>query len=180
MLRMHGKNRFCLWVLAFGLVLLSISPAPATTDILDGAEVKASPEAVKQLVAAFGRAEKALGKEDLDSIMQFYSDDYQNRGLRKEDTSRIWMYLFENFNQLVSRHILSRIVVNPKEGTAKVTCTGALFGTSPSNIAKSATVDVWSQAIHSFTFEKGEWRIIGHDLAENGREEFSGAIHILF
>lgn len=176
------------------LILLCSGWTPAMTDIMEDAEVQADPEAVKAILATFGRAEEALRTENLTGIMAIYSQAYRNRGLRKDDTSRIWADLFARYDQLSSRHVFSKIVVSREKGTAGVTCTGALFGVSaleeegkPSPAALSASgeaepmhIDVWFEATHYLVLEEGAWRIIGHDPVGKEKEPFGAAIHLLF
>ena len=172
------------------LILLCSDWTSAMTDIMEGAEVQADPEAVKAIVATFDRAEEALRTESLSGIMFIYSKAYRNRGLRKEDTSRIWEDLFARYNQLSSWHLFSKIVVDREKATARVICTGGLFGVSvlekegkPSPTALSAEpmhIDVWFEAIHYLVLEDGAWRIIGHDPAGGEKEPFGASIHLLF
>jgi hypothetical protein len=177
-------------IIALALILFYGDGTSAATDILEGADVQADPATVKAIQATFDRAEEALRTENLSGIMTLYSKGYQNRGLRKEDTSRIWEDLFVRYDRLSSRHVFSKIVVDKKSGTAQVTCTGALFGTSvlkregkPSptaSLAESVQIDSWFEAVHYLVLEDGAWRIIGHDPARGEQDAFGSAIHLLF
>lgn len=179
------------------LILLFGVRVPAATDMMEGADVQADPEAVKAILATFDRAEEALRTESLSGIAAIYSKNYRHRGLRKEDTTRIWEDIFARYNQLSSRHAFSKIIVEKKmlgKTTARVTCTGALFGVSalkregqPSLSALSASggaepvhIDVWFEAIHYLVLEDGTWKIIGHDLAGREEDPFGASIHLLF
>lgn len=153
--------------------------------------MQADPETVKAILATFNRAEEALRTESLSRIMAVYSKDYQNRGLRKEDTSRIWDDIFSRYDQLSSRHVFSRIVVDQGKNTAQVTCTGAIFGVSilrrdrimPSPAALTAEpvqIDIWFDAVHYLVLEGDEWKIIGHDPGADKYDSFGSGIHLLF
>lgn len=185
-------RRLYIWVgFLFLLVLSGNSSSHAVTDILDGAEVQADPETVKAILATFNRAEEALRIESLSGIMAVYSKAYRNRGLRKEDTSRIWEDILSRYDQLSSRHVFSRIVVDREKGTAQVACTGAIFGVSilrrdskvpsPASLtAEPVQIDIWFDAIHYLFFEEGAWKIIGHDPGGDKYDSFGSGIHLLF
>jgi len=176
----------------FIIVLLGSNGALATTDITQDAEVKADPETVKAIRTAFDRAEEALRAKNISGIMAIYSKDYQNRGLRKVDTALIWQDIFARYDQLASRHVFSKIVVEqkkPGQPTAQVICTGALYGVSvlrkgvPSptpSVEKPVYLDVWFEASHYLVFENGGWKIIGHDPSTGEDHPFASALHLLF
>ena len=176
--------------LGFTLLLLFGAKAFALIDIIEGAEVQASSQTVKAIMAAFDQAEEALRSEGLAKMMEFYSDDYRNRGLRKEGTSWIWEDIFVRYDQLSSRHVFSKIIVGTEKGTAQVTCTGALFGSSvfekkgepaPASVTSEPTmIDSWFEAIHYLILEKEVWKIIGHDPAVGEQDTFGAGIHLLF
>ena len=185
-------RKLYIWVgFLFLLVLSGNSSSLAVTDILEGAEVQADPETLKAILATFNRTEEALRTESLSGIMAVYSKDYRNRGLRNEDTSRIWEDIFSRYDQLSSRHVFSRIVVDREKGTAQVTCTGAIFGVSilrrdrkmpsPASLtAEPVQIDIWLEAIHYLIFEEGAWKIIGHDPGGERYDSFGSGIHLLF
>ncbi|HZR47437.1 MAG TPA: hypothetical protein VFA47_12070, partial [Candidatus Manganitrophaceae bacterium] len=85
----------------------------AATDLLPNAEIQADPETVQSILLTFDRAEKALRARNLPEIMAIYSEEYQNLGLRKEETERIWHDLFSRYRIIVSKHLFSKIVVHP-------------------------------------------------------------------
>ena len=176
------------------LILLFGVRAPAMTDIMKGADVQADPKEVKSILATFDQAEETLRTESLSGLMAIYSKSYRHRGLRKEDTSRIWEDIFARYDRLSSRHFFSKIVVEKKmsqKATAQVTCTGGLFGISalkkegkPSPAAQTEEpvhhIDVWFEAVHHLVLEEGSWKIIGHDPAGGEEDPFGVAIHLLF
>jgi hypothetical protein len=176
--------------LGFTLLLFFGVKAFALTDIIEGADVQASSQSVKAIMASFGQAEEALRSENLAKMMEFYTDDYRNRGLRKEGTSWIWEDIFARYDELSSRHVFSKIIVDAEKGIAQVTCTGALFGSSvfdkerkptPASVtSEPIMIDSWFEAIHYLILEKEVWKIIGHDPAIGEQDTFGAGIHLLF
>ena len=178
--------------LLFLIILVGSSAALAVTDLTQNAEVKADPETVKAIRAAFDRAEEALRTKNLSGIMAIYSKDYQNRGLRKVDTTQIWRDIFSRYDQLSSRHVFSKIVVEQNklgQPTVQVICTGALFGlpvlkkgkpfpAAPAE--KPALLDAWAETTHYLVFEDGKWKINGHDPSSAENHPFAAALHLLF
>jgi hypothetical protein len=172
------------------LLLLWSGWTAAVTDITEGADVQADPETVKAIVASFDRAEEALRTENLAGVMAIYSKAYRHRGLRKEDTSRIWEDIFVRYDRLSSRHFFSKIVVDSKKGTALVICTGTLYGLPvPKKEEKPAPgglpqepihIDIWFDANHYLILENGTWRIIGHDPTGREEDSLGASIHLLF
>jgi hypothetical protein len=165
------------------LVFLCGRAVPAMTDIMKGAEVRADPKTVEAILATFDRAEEALQKKSLSGMMAIYSKNYRNRGLGREDTSRIWKDIFSRYDRLSSRHLFSKVIVDREKKTARVTCTGALFGAPVirrEGAAKPVQVDFWFEAVHYLVLEDGSWKIIGHDPAAGGESVFESAIHLLF
>ena len=164
-------------------IFLIKGPASALTEISKKGEIRADQETVDAIVDTFNHAEQALERERLSAVMAVYSEGYQNRGLRKEETSRIWEDLFNRYDQLSSRHFFSRIIVDPSGKTATVTCTGALFGVPTfrkGTGAEPVQIDSWFEANHYLVLEGGEWRIVGHDPSAKERDLFGSAIHLLF
>ena len=172
-------------------IMISSGVALAVTDIAPDAEVKADPETVKAIRAAFDRADEALRTKNLSGIMAIYSKDYQNRGLRKVDTSLIWQDIFDRYDELSSRHVFSKIVFQ-KNGaeppTAQVVCTGVLLGVSvfkkgkpaPAASSEKLYLDAWFETTHHLILEKGDWKIIGHDPSRAEEHPFAAALHLLF
>jgi hypothetical protein len=161
----------------------------AVTDIMDSAEIRSDPASVKAIVSTFDRAEAALRAKNLSDIASVYSNAYLHWGLRKEDTVRIWGDIFRRYNRLSSRHLFTRIVVDPKGEKASVTCTGGLYGVpaltkkerpSPTAGSEPEPIDVWFEAAHHLALENGVWKIIGHDPVRGEEESFGAAIHLLF
>ena len=171
-------------MMALVSILFAAGMTAAATDVLPGAAVQADSESVKAILATFDHAEEALRTENLPAMMAIYSKAYQNRGLRKEETSRIWQDIFTRYDHLSSRHVFSKVVVDRDKKTAHVTCTGALFGTSvfkKGERAEPVRIDFWFEAVHHLVFEDGAWKIVGHDPGGGAEESpFGSAVHLLF
>jgi hypothetical protein len=173
-------------------IVIGGGAALAVTDITLDAEIKANPETIKAIRATFDRAEEALRTKSLSGIMAIYSKDYQNRGLRKVDTSLIWQDIFDRYDQLSSRHVFSKITVRKEKGepaSAEVVCTGVLYGVSvlkkgkPAPAASSEKLlylDAWFETTHYLILENGDWKIIGHDPSKAEEHPFAAALHLLF
>jgi len=180
-----------MWFL-FIIFLIGNTGAVAVTDITQDAEVKADPETVKAIRNVFDRAEEALRTKNLSGIMAIYSKDYQNRGLRKVDTAHIWQDIFDRYDDLSSRHVFSKIVVDQRKTgppTAQVICTGVLYGVSilrkgkpapTALVEKPVYLDAWFEATHYLVLEDGRWKIIGHDPSTAEDHPFASALHLLF
>jgi SnoaL-like domain len=154
-------------------------PALAKTKISQGAEVKADDKTVREIVAAFHRAEDFLQARNLESLMALYSKDYNYHGLKKEDLKKIWHDLFANYHRLSSAHMFSRIVVAAgKTPTAEVTCTGVLWATS--DTGQRVNIDSWFEEEHHLTYEDGAWRIRGHAGEAPKGLQFGVAPHPFF
>lgn len=161
-------------------VFFTIGSAFAATEIAKQAEIRSKPETVDAIRAVFNRAEAALKTEDVSAIMMIYSDKYQNRGLRKEDTARIWADILNRYDRLSSHHLFSRIIVDPEGKKATVTCTGAIRGDSALIQSGAVQIDTWFEANHYLVLEEGVWRMIGHDPFAKAENLFGAAIHLLF
>lgn len=180
-MRMRRSHR---WI-GMGLILifLVVGSASALVEVSKQAEIRADQDEIDAILDTFDQAEEGLEEENLSVLMSVYSDGYQNRGLQKGDTSRIWQDLFKRYDRLSSRHHFSRIVVDPDGTKAKVTCTGALLGVSvlkKGGRVEPVQIDTWFEANHYLVLEEGEWRIVGHDPLEKERDLFGSAIHLLF
>lgn len=170
---------------AFGFVMGLILPvfpfsASAETKMSKQMEVQANQKTVSEILAAFNKAEKALKEQDLDDLMAIYSNDYEYRGLTKNNLRDLWKDLFAKYRRISSHHIFSKIAVtvegkNPK---ARITCTGGLWATAEST-GERIIIDSWFDEVHRLVYENGAWRILGHD-GEDQQAVQSGAAHPYF
>jgi len=188
--------RIWLKTLAIGLLLAIIltnnRQTLAVTEITQDAEIQGDPKTIKAIRSVFDQAEEALGAKNLSGMMAVYSKNYQNSGLRKVDTALIWKDIFSRYEQLSSRHAFSKILVEQGEHgqpTAKVICTGVLFGVpilkkekppAAAPVDKPRLLDAWVQTTHYMVYENGKWKIIGHDPSADEDHPFAAALHLLF
>ncbi|MBX7038175.1 MAG: hypothetical protein K1X60_03360, partial [Nitrospira sp.] len=106
------------WPTVFGIcavaMMAQVSSAPAVVHVLPdmtvtrdsgtvtGAKAVRADPTLQEVLAAFDRAERALEKQDLSSLMQFYAPGYNYHGLHVEDVQRIWGEVFEHYRTLSS------------------------------------------------------------------------------
>jgi hypothetical protein len=161
-------------------ILAEGPPASAALRIDAGAELHADAETIHQIEEAFNRAEDAIGKRDLDTLMTVYSEHYHYQDLTKADMRKIWKGFFEQFARVATLHSFSRIVVKlGKHPTAQVTCTGALWATSDQNDQR-VNLSSWAGDVHHLIYEQGAWRIVGLGRNAPNHPEFGQAPPPLF
>jgi ketosteroid isomerase-like protein len=140
---------------------LSELPDVGRIDLDHRAVIKADDKTVGDILAAFNRAEDALHARDIDAMMEVYARDYTYRDLMKHDVRKIWENLFAQYSQISSTHVFSQIVAEgPKPSTAKITCTGRLWGTSKKS-GERVILDSWFLEVHHLVSENGTWRVRG-------------------
>lgn len=158
------------------------TPVAAKVEIVTGASVMADEPTVKEVLAAFDRAEQAIQARDLDGLMALYSKRYNYHRLRKSDARRIWEEIFEYHHNLHSRHLfteINKVVQMNGEVTAQIKCTGALWGLA-NETGQKVTVDSWFEEVHYLVKEDGAWRIIGNAGTAPESPRFGHAPHPLF
>jgi hypothetical protein len=81
------------------------------------------------ILNSFKQAETAVKRKDLDSLMNFYADNYNHTGFTKDSLRTEWKRLFQDYRDFSATHVLTRIVVDADRvpRTAQVTCTGSLW-----------------------------------------------------
>lgn len=183
---MRGRLPTSAFAVMLGMIGLTLchppTPTVAKVEVMTGAAVMADEETVKEIVATFERAEKAIQAKDLDGLMTLYSKRYNYHKLRKSDARRIWEEIFEYHHGLHSTHLFSKVtkvVQTSGEVTAQVTCTGALWGLVDET-GKKVTVDSWFEEVHFLVKEDGAWRIIGNEGSAPETPRFGHAPHPLF
>lgn len=192
-MRRYGKVKARL---GLGLVLCSllgveavsakVQVLPETTLLVEGKEAKKITgqsgllrhSVVKGLLAAFERAEAALGKEDVDELMQFYASTYDYHGLKAGDVRRVWGEVFEHYRAVESLHLFSDIKVTQlnNEVRVEVTCTGGLYGTDE-RTGNRVTLDSWFREVHYLVKEGDAWRFLGNAGEVPAGAPFSSAPH---
>lgn len=138
--------------------------------------------ALREIQAAFGRAEVAVQKQDLDQVLQFYAKAYNYHGLKPADVRRIWDEVFTHYHNLSSTHLFSEVKVfrAGSQLRAEITCTGGLYGTEAQGGAR-ITLDSWLQEVHYLVYEDGAWRFLGNaGVAPSAEPVTSSPHHPLF
>jgi hypothetical protein len=157
------------------------TPTVAKVEVPSYATVTADDATVKEILAAFDRAEQAIQARDVDGLMSLYSKRYNYHKLRKSDARRLWEEMLEYHHQLHSTHVFTDIKTTQVDGEtrAEVKCTGALWGISGES-GEKVTVDSWFEEVHYLVKEDGVWRIIGNAGRAPESPRFGHAPHPLF
>ena len=136
---------------------LSALPDVGRIDVDHRAVIKADDKTVGAILATFNRAEDALHARNIDALMEVYARDYNYRDLKKDNVRKLWENLFTHYSQISSTHVFSQIVADGHmPATAKITCTGRLWGTSKES-GERVLIDTWSFEVHHLVFEDGAW-----------------------
>lgn len=137
-------------------------PDIGATTIAHTAEIQADNQTIKEIMSTFKRADEALREEDLNALMDLYSDNYAHNGYTKELLRRNWEVLFQDYHDFSSTHVFSIIKVEAgKVPKTEITCTGSLWATS-NRTGERVNIDSWFGAVHLLSYEGGAWRIRGH------------------
>jgi len=170
-------------VLGVEVVSAKVQVLPETVLQVEGKKVNGQSgllrhPVVKGLLAAFERAEAALGKEDMDELMRFYASTYDYHGLKAGDVRRVWGEVFEHYRAVESLHLFSDIKVTQvnNEVRVEVTCTGGLYGTDE-RTGKRLTLDSWFREVHYLMKEGDAWRFLGNAGEVPAGAPFSSAPH---
>ena len=180
-----------LFFTVFAVAWLTLSPeSHAVVEILpdvsltvdgrtihDHASVVSYP-ALREILAAFGRAEVAVQKQDLDQVLQFYAKSYNYHGLKPADVRRIWGEVFTHYHNLSSTHLFSEMKVfrSGAQLRAEITCTGGLYGTESQGGAR-ITLDSWFREVHYLVHEDGAWRFLGNAGVAPSTAPFTSSPH---
>jgi hypothetical protein len=144
---------------------------------INGKRASAHP-VVRELLASFARAEAAVKKEDLHTLMTFYSPAYNYHGLKEADVRRVWDEVFTHYKEVASTHLFSTVTVlrTGSQLRAEVTCTGGLYGTEEPS-GKRITLDSWFQEVHYLVKDPEGWRFLGNAGDAPTAAPFSSAPH---
>jgi hypothetical protein len=139
------------------------TPVAAAVEFALGVGADADQLVIKELVAAFGEAEAAVKKADLDALMKFYATTYNYHGLKRSDVRRVWEEVFLHYWDISSSHVFTELKLVQADGVRKahVTCTGGLYGTEKQK-GKPITIDSWVREVHYLVKEEGAWRFLGN------------------
>ena len=185
----HSAWRRSLIVLAVAWLALSpeshavVQILPEVSLTVDGRAVHdhasaASDPTVQEILAAFGRAESAVQKEDLEPLLQFYAKGYNYHGLKPADVRRIWGEVFTHYRDLSSTHLFSEVKLfrSGPQLRAEITCTGGLYGTEAQGGTR-ITLDSWFREVHHLVHEDGAWRFLGNAGAAPSTAPFTSSPH---
>lgn len=161
--------------------LVGMGTARATIVVPAGSVVEVDEATVKAVVSMFERAEQAVTAHDLETVMTMYSPQYNYHGLKKDDIRKVWKDLFDEYQEIASTHLFTKIM-NVGSGTnavLEVTCTGHLWAVSKTS-GLYIPIDSWHEEVHYLVLEDGGWRIRGN-VGESPRVlPFGTAPHPLF
>ena len=151
-----------------------VVPPSGSVIEVDGATLKA-------VVGTFEQAEEAIKSHDLEKVMAIYSAQYNYHGLKKDDLWKIWKELFDEYQEIASTHLFTKMakVGSGRDAVLEVTCTGHLWARSKTS-GLYVPIDSWYEEIHYLVLEDGAWRIRGN-VGESPRVlPFGTAPHPLF
>lgn len=164
-------------------VMAKVQVLPETAMVVEGKTITGSNSVsrhsvVRGLVEAFERAEFALKKEDLDTLMQFYAQSYNYHGLKQPDVRRVWGEVFEHYKAVESLHLFSdiKVVQVGSQLRAEVTCTGGLYGTEE-RTGNRITLDSWFREVHYLVKDGETWRFLGNAGEVPDAAPFASAPH---
>jgi len=145
---------------------------------IQGHAAAASHPTVREILAAFSRAEAAVQKQDLEPLLQFYAKAYNYHGLKPADVRRIWGEVFAHYRNLSSTHLFSEVKVfrSGSQLHAEITCTGGLYGTETQGGTR-ITLDSWFREVHYLVHEDGAWRFLGNAGAAPSAAPFTSSPH---
>lgn len=146
-----------------------------------GSVIEVDTATLKAVIGTFEQAEEAIKAHDLDKVMDMYSPQYNYHGLKKDDIRKIWKELFDEYQDIASTHLFTKMakVGAGRDTILEVTCTGHLWAKSKTS-GLYVPIDSWYEEIHYLVLEDGAWRIRGN-LGESPRVlPFGTAPHPLF
>jgi len=160
---------------------VGVGAAAAKIVVPSGSVIEVDKATVNTVVEAFEQAEQAIKAHDLEQVMAIYSSKYNYHGLKKDDIRKIWNGLFDEYEEIASTHLFTKMtkVGAGKDAVLEVTCTGHLWARSKTS-GLYIPIDSWYEEIHYLVLEDGAWRLRGN-LGESPRVlPFGTAPHPLF
>ena len=134
---------------------------------------------VNEIEQFFYQAETALETENIDDLMDLYSENYQSGVHNKSMVKKTWKILFKDFDSLATIHNMTFVNVDKAQKTFIIRCTGLLMG-KPNEGKDMISLDTWNRSDHVLSKENGKWKIIGSSGRERKRFWFSSPLHPLF
>jgi len=163
----------CLTGIGIGEAKIVVAPS--------GSMIEIDATTLKAVVTTFEQAEQAIKAHDLEQVMALYSPQYNYHGLKRDDVRKIWKDLFDEYQEIASTHLFTKIakVGWGRDAVLEVTCTGHLSARSKTS-GLYVPIDSWYEEVHYLVFEEGAWRIRGN-VGESPRVlPFGTAPHPLF
>lgn len=150
-------------LLVTAILLAGIGVAEANIVVPSGSLIEVDQATVHAVVGIFEQAENAIAAHNLDRVMTLYSPQYNYHGLKKDDIRKIWSELFDEYQEIASTHLFTKMakVGLGRDAVLEVTCTGRLWAKSKTS-GLSVPIDSWHEEVHYFTLEDGTWRIRGN------------------
>lgn len=146
-----------------------------------GSVIEVDTATLKAVIDTFEQAEQAIKAHDLDKVMALYSPQYNYHGLKKDDIRKIWKDLFDEYEEIASTHLFTKMakVGAGRAAVLEVTCTGHLWARSKTS-GLYVPIDSWYEEVHYLVLEDGAWRLRGN-VGESPRVlPFGTAPHPLF
>ena len=160
---------------------VGMGTAQAKIAVPAGSAIEVDESTVNAVVAVFERAEQAIKAHDLETVMTAYASQYNYHGLKKADIRKVWKELFDEYGEIASTHLFTKVtkVGSGRNAVLEVTCTGHLWAVSKTS-GLYVPIDSWHEEVHYLAFEGGDWRIQGN-VGESPRVLLFGtAPHPLF
>ena len=161
--------------------LVGMGTAQANIVVPAGSVIEVDNVTVSAVVSMFERAERAIKAHDLEMVMSVYSSQYNYHGLKRDDIRRVWRDLFDEYGEIASTHLFTKItrVGSGSNAVLEVTCTGHLWAVSKTS-GLYVPIDSWHEEVHYLVVEEVGWRIRGN-VGESPRVlPFGTAPHPLF
>ena len=162
-------------------LLAGIGTAEAIVVPPSGSMIEVDVATLKAVVGTFEQAEEAIKAHDLEKVMAIYSPQYTYHGLKKDDLRKIWKDLFDEYQEIASTHLFTKMtkVGSGRDTVLEVTCTGHLWARSKIS-GLYVPIDSWHEEVHYLVLEEGAWRVRGN-VGESPRVlPFCTAPHPLF
>jgi hypothetical protein len=146
-----------------------------------GSVIEVDMATLKTVLGIFEETEEAIKAHDLEKVMAIYSPQYNYHGLKKDDIHKIWKDLFDEYQEIASTHLFTKMtkVGSGRDAVLEVTCTGHLWARSKTS-GLYVPIDSWHDEVHYLVLEDRAWRIRGN-VGESPRVlPFGTAPHPLF
>ena len=144
--------------------LTGIGIGEAKIVVPSGSMIEIEAITLEAVVATFEEAEDRRSKPTtLNKVMALYSPQYNYHGLKRDDVRKIWKDLFDEYQEIASTHLFTKIakVGAGRDAVLEVTCTGHLSARSKTS-GLYVPIDSWYEEVHYLVFEEGAWRIRGN------------------